>query len=113
MYGGISDQIVELREALAQVERERDEYQAQVHLLTERVGNMTNAATGAAATAESALRRLIAAQVVLDAAYELIEFVEEYYPAWLAAKPSIGENVARRLRELVDAVKLHQRGKPS
>ena len=100
----VNDVTAELREKLERAERERDEYQSQVHDLNERIGRMTSAATGAAATAEAALGRLIAAQVIVDAAYALAENVRERSDARRGAK---------LLDELVQAVKLHQRGLPS
>lgn len=96
--------VAELREKLARAERERDEYRSQVHELTERNSRMTSAATGAAATAEAALGRLIKAQVIVDAAYALADNVRERADAKRGAK---------LLDELVQAVKLHQRGLPS
>lgn len=98
------DRVEELRELLARVERERDEYQSQVHTLTERVNNMTRAATGAAATAEAALGRLIAAQVIVDAAYAFADNISQR---------SDVKAGARLVDELVSAVKLHRRGLPS
>lgn len=97
-------EIVELREKLERAERERDEYRDQVHTLTERVSGMTSAATGAAATAEAALGRLIAAQVIVDAAYAFVDNVN---------KRSDAKAGARLLDDVVKAVKLHQRGLPS
>lgn len=88
---------VSLRERLDRALRERDEYQDQVHALTERVRNMTNAASNAAATATAAIGRLEVAEEVAKAAEKFIDdpkslnaifALHEKVLAWQARKPS-------------------------
>ncbi len=67
---------VELQQARArldQVASDRDGYQDQGHVLTERINNMTSAASMAAGTAHVALTRLECAMKVVDAAYFLTD----------------------------------------
>lgn len=100
-----------LQERAERAERDASEYQSQVHDLNERIGRMTSAATGAAATAEAALGRLISAQVVIDAAYAL---VDQIALSAGAAKMGIFKRPDKRLlRELAEAVELHRRKRPS
>lgn len=82
---------------LARALRERDEYQDQVHVLTEHVRNMTNAASNAAATATAAISRLEVAEEVAKAAEKFIDdpkslnaifALHEKVLAWQARKPS-------------------------
>lgn len=57
-------------EAQLRYMRERDEYRAQVHELTEKLRNMTSAATGAAASTVTALDRLLELEPLIDAALD-------------------------------------------
>jgi chromosome segregation ATPase len=58
----------ELQAKIRRTERERDEYQAQVHTLTERVSAMTSAASSAAASTVTAIERIQEMEKVLKAA---------------------------------------------
>jgi len=57
-------------ERASRAERERDEYQAQVHGLAERCSNMTSAASSAAGSTVIALERLQEYQEVVNAAVD-------------------------------------------
>src|SRR3990167_4930841 len=57
-------------ERASKAERERAEYQAQVHALAERCSNMTSAASSAAGSTVIALERLQEFQTIVDAAGE-------------------------------------------
>lgn len=96
----------ELLEELERTRRECGEYQNQVHELTERVNGMTFAATMAAGTAEAALSKLLRAQPVVDAAYELVkDFDDNVGLAQLRHGSLFGR--------LVKAVYEHKKGAPS
>jgi hypothetical protein len=92
------DEAAELREKLARVERERDEYQSQVHDLTERVNGMTNAASMAAGTAESALRRIMRYEPVVEAAVALVDDYREN----VGFMPGRGSLFSRLVKAVID-----------
>lgn len=89
--------VAELLEEIASLKRERDEYRARVHELTELRGNMTSAATMAAATAEQAIRRAMTAEKVANSARAFVRdpksvnalfALDEAVTEWEGAQPS-------------------------
>lgn len=97
------------RERLARTERERDEYQSQVHSLNERGDRMTSAASSAAGTAEAALRRLLRAKPVLEAAEKLVDgYVRAHKNG-----AEFDQEGGRLCKVLIDAVIEYRKSAPS
>lgn len=89
--------MADTNDRLTQALRERDEYAAQVHELTERCARMTSAATMAAGTAEAAIRKLQRAEPLIQAAYAF----------------SDDSNSVNKKFALDEAVETHREGAPS
>jgi len=90
-------QVSGLRDALARVVRERDEYQSQCHAAHEERAKMTSAAAIAAASTVSAIERIQELMLIVDAA---VAWRQSFVPG---VAPRANLESCQALRDQVDA----------